>query len=627
MRNALLYFLFIITGLLFLGRLFYLQVVEDSVKHQSESNAYKRQRVYPERGHIYDRNQQLLVANQPSYDLMVIPRKVKPFDTLQLCDLLTIDKERLLKQLKKARRYSPRLPSPVVAQMSKIEYASLQEKIRKFTGFYIQKRSARDYQTAIGANVLGYIAEVTPQKVKNNPYYQSGDLYGKSGVEKSYEKILRGKKGVEYIQKDKFNRDIGSYKSGTLDTLPQNGKDITITIDAVLQQYGEELMVNKRGGIIAIEPSTGEILSLVSAPSYNPALLVGRQRSKNFTKLYLDSIAKPLYDRGVQGEYPPGSPFKLLNALIGLEEGVIDDRTRVTCRHGLHYGAKKPFGCHCDFGASNDLNKAIFASCNAYFGKTYLKILDKYPTATIGLKHWSEHAKSFGLGKYLDNDLSVGNKGRIPDDKYYNSWYGKNKVYSTFTISNSIGQGEVLTTPIQLANMTAAIANRGYYYTPHIVKDIKGESIAEKFTTKRVTTISPEHFEPVIQGMYDVYEKNGGTGYYARVNGIEICGKTGTSEVYGKIDGVRTQLDDHSIFVAFAPKDNPKIAIAVFVEHGFWGSRWAAPMASLMIEKYLKGTISRKDMEVRMLNGSLQHVYDSFISGEPFEINRKRPRQ
>lgn len=626
MRNALLYLLVVITGLLFVGRLFYLQVVEDSFKNQSESNAYKRERVYPERGHIYDRNQQLLVANQPSYDLMVIPRKVKPFDTLQLCDLLAIDKEKLIKQLKKARRYSPRLPSSVVAQMSKIEYASLQEKIRKFPGFYIQKRSARDYQTSIGANVLGYIAEVTPQKVKNNSYYQSGDLYGKSGVEKSYEKTLRGEKGVRYVQKDKFNRDIGSYKNGTLDTLPKNGKDITITIDAVLQQYGEELMVNKRGGIIAIEPSTGEILSLVSAPSYNPALLVGRQRSKNFTKLYLDSIAKPLYDRGVQGEYPPGSPFKLLNALIGLEEGVIDENTRVTCRHGLHYGAKKPFGCHCNFGSSNNLNKAIFASCNAYFGKTYLKILDKYPTATIGLKHWSDHAKSFGLGKYLNNDLSVGNKGRIPDDKYYNSWYGKNKVYSTFTISNSIGQGEVLTTPIQLANMTAAIANRGYYYTPHIVKNIKGDTLPKKFTTKRITTISPEHFEPVIQGMYDVYEKNGGTGYFARVKGIDICGKTGTSEVYGKIDGVRTQLDDHSIFVAFAPKDNPKIAIAVFVEHGFWGSRWAAPMASLMIEKYLKGTISRKDLEVRMLNGSLESVYDSFISGEPFEINRKRAR-
>jgi len=626
MRNALLYLLVIITGLLFIGRLFYLQVVEDSFKDQSESNAYKRERLYPERGHIYDRNQQLLVANQPSYDLMVIPRKVKPFDTLQLCDLLAIDKEKLIKQLKKARRYSPRLPSPVVAQMSKIEYASLQEKIRKFKGFYIQKRSTRDYQTSIGANVLGYIAEVSPKKVTDDPYYQSGDLYGKSGVEKYYEKTLRGKKGVKYIQKDKFNMDIGSYENGTLDTLPEIGKDITITIDAVLQQYGEELMVNKRGGIIAIEPSSGEILSLISAPSYNPALLLGRQRSKNFTKLYLDSIAKPLFDRSLQGQYPPGSPFKLLNALIALEEGVINENTRVTCRHGLHYGARKPFGCHCPFGTSNNLNRAIFESCNAYFGKTYLNILNKYPNASIGVQKWSEHAKSFGLGNYLNNDLSVGNKGRIPDSAYYNRVHGKNRLRSTYIISNSIGQGQVETTPIQLANMTAAIANRGYYYTPHIVKNIKGESIAEKFTTKRVTTINPKHFEPVIQGMYDVYEKPRGTGYSSRINGIEICGKTGTSEVYAKIDGVRTQLDDHSIFVAFAPKDNPKIAIAVFVEHGFWGGRWAAPIASLMIEKYLRGTISRKDLEVRMLNESLEHVYDSFISGEPFKINRNRPR-
>jgi len=626
MRNALLYLLVIITGLLFIGRLFYLQVVDDSFKLQSESNAYKRLRVYPERGHIYDRNQQLLVANQPSYDLMVIPRKVKPFDTLQLCDLLAIDKEKLIKQLKKARRYSPRLPSPVVAQMSKIEYASLQEKIRKFTGFYIQKRSARDYQTSIGANVLGYIAEVTPAKVKSNPYYQSGDLYGKSGVEKSYEKTLRGKKGVKYLQKDKFNRDIGSYKNGTLDTIPENGKDITITIDAVLQQYGEELMANKRGGIIAIEPSSGEILSLVSAPSYNPARLVGRQRSKNYTELYLDSIAKPLFDRSLQGQYPPGSPFKLLNALIALEEGVVNENTRVTCRYGLHYGARKPFGCHCPFGASNDLNRAIFESCNAYFGKTYLNILNKYPNATIGVQKWSEHAKSFGLGNYLNNDLSVGNKGLIPDSTYYIR-HRKGRLRSTYIISNSIGQGEVQTTPIQLANMTAAIANRGFYYTPHIVKNIKGDTLPKKFTTKRVTTISPKHFEPVIQGMYDVYEEPRGTGYRSRINGIEICGKTGTSEVYGKIDGVRTQLDDHSIFVAFAPKDNPKIAIAVFVEHAYYGGRWAAPIASLMIEKYLKGTISRKDLEVRMLNGSLQHVYDSYISGEPFEINGKRPRQ
>lgn len=617
--------LVIITGLLFVGRLFYLQIFDDSFKHQSENNAYKRVRIYPERGHIYDRNNKLLVANQPSYDLMVIPRNVKPFDSLVLCDLLAISKDDLVKRLAKARHYSPRLPSPVVAQLSKIEYASLQEKIRKFKGFYIQKRSSRYYQTDIGANVLGYIAEVTPQQVKDNPYYQSGDLYGKSGVEKSYEKQLRGVKGVKYLQKDKFNRDIGSYKNGVLDTLPVNGHDITITIDAELQKYGEQLMVNKRGGIIAIEPTTGEILSLVSAPSYNPALLVGRQRSKNFTKLYLDSVAKPLFDRSLQGQYAPGSPFKLLNALIGLEEGVIDENSRVTCRHGLHYGARKPFGCHCAFGTSNNLNRAIYESCNAYFGKTYLNILNKYSNASIGVQKWSEHAKSFGLGKFLNNDLSVGKSGRIPDSAYYKRQY--RRLYSTFIISNSIGQGEVETTPIQLANMTAAIANRGYYYTPHIVKDIKGEAIEEKFTTKRVTTISSEHFEPVIQGMFDVYEKPRGTGYGSRIKGIEICGKTGTSEVYAKIDGKRTQLDDHSIFVAFAPKDNPKIAIAVFVENGFWGGRWAAPIASLMIEKYLKGTISRKDLEVRMLNGSLQDVYDSYISGEPFEINRKRPRQ
>jgi penicillin-binding protein 2 len=626
MRNALLYLLVLITALFFIGRLFYLQIIEDKFKHQSESNAYKRERLFPERGHVYDRNNILLVANQPSYDLMVVPRKVIPFDTLALCDLLDIDKQKLIKQLKKARRYSPRLPSPVVAQMSKIEYASLQEKIRKFTGFYVQKRSVRDYRTSIGANVLGYIAEVSPSKVKSSNYYQSGDLFGKAGVESYYEKILRGKKGVEYLQKDKFNRNIGSYKKGKLDTLPENGKDLTVTIDAVLQQYGEKLMVNKRGGIIAIEPLSGEILSLVTAPSYDPALLVGRQRSKNFTKLYNDTLARPLYDRGVQGNYPPGSPFKLLNALIGLEEGIIDEKVKVTCNHGLNYGARKPFGCHCPSGTRNDLNRAIFESCNAYFGQTYLNILNKYPNATIGLKHWSDHAKSFGLGNYLNNDLSVGSKGRIPDDKYYNSWYGKNKVYSTFTISNSIGQGEVLTTPIQLANMTAAIANRGYYYTPHIVKNIKGNLLPKKFTTRRVTSISPENFEPVIQGMLDVYEKPRGTGYSSRIDGIDICGKTGTSEVYGKIDGVRTQLDDHSIFVAFAPKDNPKIAIAVFVEHGFWGGRWAAPIASLMIEKYLKGTISRKDLEVKMLNGSLQHVYDSYISGEPFKINRNRPR-
>jgi len=622
MRKALLYLLVIITGCIFIGRLFYLQIIEDSFKKESDSNAFKREYIYPERGHIYDRNNILLVANQPAYDVMVIPRNVKPFDTILFCNLLAITPEKLKKEIKKARHYSPRLPSVLVGQLSKIEYASLQEKIRKFKGFYIQKRSSRNYQTTMGANVLGYLAEVTPTKIKEDHYYQLGDLYGKTGIEKSYENDLRGTKGVQYIQKDIYNRDIGSYKNGILDTVPQNGKDIHVTIDAVLQKYAEELMVNKRGGIVAIEPATGEILALVSAPSYNPALLVGRQRSKNFNKLFYDSIAKPLYDRSLQAQYPPGSPFKLVNALIGLEEGVINTNTRFTCRNGFHYGAKKPLGCHCHYGTSNDLNKGIFASCNAYFGNTYKRIIDKYATATEGMQVWSDHAKSFGLGNFLGYDLPIGTKGRIPDVAFYNKWYGKNRWYSTFTISNAIGQGEVSTSPIQLANMTAAIANRGFYYTPHIIKDIKNIKIPDKFTKKHNTTISEKHFEPVIQGMLDVYQKKGGTGYYAQVKGIEICGKTGTSEVYTKINGVRTQLTDHSIFVAFAPKDNPKIALAVFVEHGRWGSRYGARIASLLIEKYLKGTISRKDLETKMLNMSLQEEYDKYISGEEFEINK-----
>jgi len=622
MRKALLYILVLLTGLLFIGRLFYLQVLDDSFEQKSESNAYKRVYNYPERGHIYDRSGKLLVANQPAYDLMAIPKNIKPFDSLELCSLLNITQEKLVKQLKKARVWSPRLPSVIVGQLSKIEHASLQEKIRKYEGFYIQKRSSRDYQTNIGANVLGYIAEVTPEKIEDEPYYQQGDLYGKTGIEKSYEQQLRGVKGVKYIQKDRFNRDIGPYEGGRLDTLPVNGKDIHITIDATLQEYGEQLMVNKRGGIVAIEPKTGEILALVSAPSYNPALLVGRQRSKNFTKLYLDTISRPLYDRGLQATYPPGSPFKLLNALIGLEEGVIKPETRFTCKNGFYYSKTRKMGCHCRYGASNNLNRGIFESCNAYFGNTYKKTIDKYGNATDGIKHWSNHVKSFGLGNYLGYDLSIGSKGNVPDTTFYNKWYGKNRWYTTFTISNAIGQGEILTTPIQLANLTAAIANRGYYYTPHIIKEINRDTIPSKFTTKRITTISPEHFEPVIKGMFDVYEDPKGTAFRARVKDIEICGKTGTAENYKKINGEVKQLTDHSIFVAFAPKDNPKIALAIFVEHGYWGGRWAAPAASLMIEKYLKGSISRKDLEKKMLEGSLQSEYDKYISGKPFEINK-----
>ncbi len=623
MRQFLLLLSVILVGFLFIGRLFYLQVYTSNEHNLYEDNAIRKVFDYPKRGFVYDRNGELIVANQPSYDVMIIPREVEPLDTLEFCGLLKITKEGFLKRFNKAYRYSPRLPYVFVPQLSKEDYAVLQEKMRKYDGFYIQKRSLRHYQRTIGANVLGDIGEVNRRTIEKQPYYKMGDLIGKQGVEASYEKTLRGVKGIKFIQKDRFNRNLGPYKDGKFDTIPEQGKDITITIDAKLQEYGELLMQNKRGGVIAIEPSTGEILAMVAAPTYNPNLLVGRERSKNFTKLYNDTIAKPLFNRSLKGVYEPGSPFKLMNALIGLQEGVITPNETVTCYAGYKYG-NRFMKCHCHIGKRNNLISGIQESCNAYFATTYRKILDKDGNASTGIDIWSKHAKSFGLGKYLNNDLYVGSKGRIPDRDYYKRIYPKT-FYSTYTISNAIGQGEVATTPIQLANMIAAIANRGYYYTPHIIKSIEGETIPEQFTKPKYTTIDKEHFEPVIEGMFQVYEK--GTAEFLRVKGIDICGKTGTVENFAIIDSVRTQLTDHSIFVAFAPKDNPQIVIAVFVENGYWGSRFAGKIASLMIEKHIKGKITRTDLERWILSHSLENEYAKPYSGEPFKINKQTTLQ
>jgi penicillin-binding protein 2 len=377
-------------------------------------------------------------------------------------------------------------------------------------------------------------------------------------------------------------------------------------------------MQNKRGGVIAIEPSTGEILAMIAAPTYNPNDLVGRKRSKNFNKLIRDSIAKPLFNRSLQGVYEPGSPFKLMNALVALQEEVISKDEKITCYTGYKYG-NSFMKCHCVYGSRNNLESGIQESCNAYFATVYRRILDKTGSASEGIDTWSKHVKSFGLGDFLNNDLHVGQKGRIPNRKYYSNVYSK-RFYSTYTISNAIGQGEVATTPIQLANMVAAIANRGYYYTPHIVKSIEGETLPKKFTTPKYTTIDKQHFEPVIEGMFQVYKK--GTAAALQVKGLDICGKTGTVENYAIIDSVKTQLTDHSIFVAFAPKDNPKIAIAVFVENGYFGSRFAGKIASLMIEKYVNKTITRKDLEKWLLTHSLENEYAKPYSGEPFKINR-----
>ena len=605
MRKIVLPSIIIIAAIVLIVRIFYLQIVDDSLKLQSENNAIKKVFDFPERGYIYDRNGKLMVANQPSYDIMVIPREIKNLDTLDFCNLLKIDKKELIEKIRKATVYSPRLPSVFLAQLNKKEYAAFQEKERKFEGFYTQKRALRDYQVDFGANIFGFITQVNEAIIKKNPYYNSGDLIGKQGVEQEYEDILRGVKGVKYLLRDKYNKVIGSYKEGKFDTLSQQGKDLTLTIDYELQKYGTELMINKRGGIVAIEPKTGEILALGSAPTYDPALLVGRQRSKNYTALYHDSIANPLFDRGLLAQYPPGSPFKILTGLVGLQEEVITPETGFVCHHGFSYGAGRFMKCH-DSGLSK-LNNGIYNSCNTYFCSVYRNTIDKFKNSSKGVDVWSNHVKSFGLGNYMGTDLPIGKKGNIPTSKTYERLYPNGGWRGSTIISNGIGQGEILTTPLQLANMMAVVANKGYYFTPHIVKKIKDKPLDKKFTTKHVSTVDARHFEPVIEGLADVYNK--GTAASLKVKDMQICGKTGTAENKIRVAGKTYQLKDHSIFVAFAPKENPTIAIAVFVENGYWGNRWAGPIATLMIEKYVNGEITRTDLETRMLNGSLEEEY------------------
>ncbi|WP_297794137.1 penicillin-binding protein 2 [uncultured Eudoraea sp.] len=618
MKKILLSSIIVLIGITFIGRLSYLQIFSFSPDQVLEDPAIKAIYDYPERGYIYDRYGKLLVGNDPAYDVMVIPREVKPLDTLEFCNLLGIEKDRFIEKLRKARIYSPRLPSVLVPQLSKEDYAMLQEKMRKYEGFYIQKRSLRYYDTKAAANVLGYIREVNERDLRKNPYYVQGELTGGRGVEQQYEEILRGRKGVQYIQKDRFNRDIGPYKGGILDTLPEQGKEISLTLDKELQEYGELLMHGKRGGIVAIEPLSGEILAMISGPTYDPALLVGRERSKNYSKLHYDTIAKPLFDRSISAEGSPGSPFKILNALVALQEGAIQPRTTFRCYNGFYVGSTKR-GCHCGGGIRN-LNSGIYKSCNAYFAGTFRKVYEQFPTTDEGQDVWEKHIKSFGLGDFLGYDLPTGRPGRIPGKAYYDKWYGDNRWASSYIISNAIGQGEVAVTPVQLANMTAAIANRGYYYTPHILKKIEGEDISiPQYVQPKYTTIDKEHFEPIIKGMADVYKK--GTARWVQVPGIEIAGKTGTVENFTKIDTVRTQLTDHSVFVAFAPVESPKIALAVYIENGYYGSRYAGHIASLLIEKYLKREITRKDLEKRMLEKTLEHEYAKPYSGEEFKIN------
>ena len=616
-KNILFYFTLAVSAI-FICQLIVLQLFKSEYSERSLSNATLERTVYPPRGLIYDRNGKLWVSNKPVYDLMVVPENLRKFDTLELTQNLKISKNELIEKIESAEQFSKKLPSVIERQLSLSEISIIQEKMWKFPGFYFQKKTTRDYVLPIGGNILGYISETNKRELEMKPDYDLGEMIGRQGIEKTYEKILRGKKGIKIFQKDRFNRIIGPYEDGNYDKAPEAAENLTLTLDSDLQNYGESLMQNKRGGIVAIEPKSGEVLALVTAPNYNPNILIGRDRSKFFNKLVADTISKPLFDRSLQAEYSPGSPFKLLNALIGLQENIITPETIFSCNEG-HYYAKGAFmKCHNGIGTKSNLIKGIYKSCNSYFAKTFVRIIESQSSPEKGIDLWKNHLTSFGLGNYLGYDLPIGKPGFIPSSDYYNDWYPEKNWTSTTVISNAIGQGEILTTPIQMANFTAAIANRGFYIKPHFKKSFDSIIKDSLYPVKR-TLIDSKHFETVIEGMHQVVER--GTARIAKINGLEICGKTGTVENFIRLNNEKTQLTDHSIFIAFAPKENPKIALAVFIENGYWGARWAAPIASLMIEKYLRKEVKRKWLEKRMTEGSLIAEYEKPLLGKPFNIN------
>ena len=607
----------LISGLLII-KLFDLQIIKNSSSDFLDRASIQKVYEFPERGYIYDRNDKLIVSNEPYYDLMIIPSDVNLNDSVEVSKLLNIQVQTFNTKFNKSRIFSNVKPSVFMSGITKNEFASIQEKLWKYGGFFIQKNSKRKYNYKTASNVLGYTSEVNGYEVESNPYYKAGEMIGRQGLEKTYEVKLRGKKGVKYLQKDKFNRIIGSYNNGIFDSSYVPAKNIKLTLDIELQKYGDSLLKNKFGSIIAIEPKTGEILSIVNSPGYDPSILVGRDRSDNYRKLYLDSIGKPLFERGLQGQYPPGSTFKIINALIGLQENIIDEKTLFTCNGGHFYAKNSFMKCHTNEATSTDLNKAIYTSCNTYFAKTYRGIIENYENSSIGLDKWKNYVNSFGFGDFLGYDHPTGRKGFIPNSDYYNRWYNKSWRAPT-TISNSIGQGEVLTTPIQLANFAAIIANKGWYIPPHFVKEIENDSINLNYIEKRETLIDQKHYDPIIKGMVDVIEK--GTAQNSKIKGISFAGKTGTAENFIKINGKRKQLTDHSIFIGFAPADDPKIAICVFIENGYWGTRWAAPISSLIAEKYLKGKVERKWLEKYIINGDLSEEYLKPYKFENFNIN------
>lgn len=588
--------IFFIIGIIFIFRLFFLQIIDNEYKLSADNNVLRYITDYPARGLIYDRNEKLLVYNEASYDLNVIPRQIKNLDTLLLCKLLTLTTEEFKERLIKAKKYSYYKQSVLLEQISKEDYGYLEEQLYKFPGFFVQARTLRKYPYTNAAHVLGYVGEVNPSEVKDDEYYISGDYIGKSGLEKYYEKELRGEKGRQIIMVDVFNREKGSFQNGKYDTASISGTNLYLSIDAQLQAYGESLMQNKKGSIVAIEPASGEIIAMITAPSYDPNLLIGRIRAANFAKLSNDST-EPLFNRATMAQYPPGSTFKPVDAVIGLNENVLHAYTKYSCQGTV----STPIICSHNHYSPLDLNQAIEQSCNPYFWKVFKSILeqDKFPEIQDAYDHWRHEVMQFGIGKRLNSDVNSERKGNLPEHSYFDRYYGK-KGWKAITVrSMSVGQGEIELTPLQLANQAVVIANRGYYFTPHLVKGVGGiDQKYAKFQDTIKTDFEKKHFEQVIEGMSLVYhgKESGGVKWF-KLDSVQLCGKTGTSQnPHGKA---------HSVFIAFAPKDNPKIAISVVVENSGFGATWAAPIASLMIEKYLKGEVKHIWMEDKLLNANL----------------------
>lgn len=599
---------YIISGIIILVfiviivKLFYIQIVDSRYKFSANNNVLRYITQYPARGLIYDRNGELLVANQVVYDLMIVKNQVKPFDTLEFSSMLGLTVEQVkdaFEQVRKQKGYSPRKSVVLLKQISDSSYARLQEVLYKYQGFEVLPRTVRTYPRRIAGHLFGYVGEVDESVVKEQPYYQQGDYIGINGIEKYYENQLRGVKGVNIFMVDVHNRIKGPYEEGRFDSIAKVGKNLISTIDADLQEYGEKLMINKIGSVVAIEPKTGEVLAMISSPTYNPELLVGRNRTDNFRILQNDSL-KPIFNRSIMALYPPGSTFKVVNALIGLQENVLAPSTRYSC-YG-RYTVGRGVGCH-NHPSPLDLEHSIAASCNTYYCHVFRNIIDKREFSSIedGFNNWKQHVESFGYGNKLGIDLPNELKGIVPSVNFYNKYFRKGGWSSLTIISLSIGQGELGTTPLQMANLISAIANKGYYYTPHIVKDIEGnDEIDHKFYEKHVTSVDSSYYKYIINGMDLAVNAPAGSGSTARIAaipGILVCGKTGTSQ--------NPHGEDHSVFFAFAPKDDPKIAIAVYVENAGFGATWAAPIASLMIEKYLKDSISRPYLEEYLLNANL----------------------